>query len=244
MVSPLLAPVLLDVELAVSVILIPLAGSGSVSSVTRGADTSTPEIGARAGRFPTAYPGVCVSPMGPRYSAKRLSLVQQPNRRAPSASGRFLPRNRRRTRSLGRRWQSAGRPPRRGVRSGARIARPTSWAAISGLPASRSWSSTSWPRRARSSSPTGPAVARLAYAGDGLLAVERLGRTRALEHRQLHQLDGREALLAGLADPAAPDRAAVVGDPGVEDLGVDVLAVRAVHRVVPLPEMSAVGMTK
>src|SRR5436190_18769872 len=50
----------------------------------------------------------------------------------------------------------------------------------------------------------GTAVARLAYAGDGLLAVERLGRAGALEHGQLHPPAGGERLLAALADPAAP----------------------------------------
>ena len=73
------------------------------------------------------------------------------------------------------------------------------------------------------------ALAGLADAGDRLVAVERLGRPGALHHGELHQLEGGEPLLALDADPAAADRAAVLGDPGVEDLGVGVAAERAVH---------------
>ena len=73
------------------------------------------------------------------------------------------------------------------------------------------------------------ALAGLADAGDRLVAVERLGRAGALEHRELHLLDRREAAVALRARTTAADRTAVVGDPGVEDLGVLVLAVGTVH---------------
>ena len=63
--------------------------------------------------------------------------------------------------------------------------------------------------------------------------VERLGGAGALEHRQLHQLHGGEALLAALALTPTADRAAVVGHSRVEDLGVGVPAVGAVHRGPP-----------
>src|SRR3954451_8115831 len=79
-----------------------------------------------------------------------------------------------------------------------------------------------------------PALAGLPDAADRLLAVERLRRARALEHGQLHQLHGREPLLTALATTPTADRGAVLGDPGVEDLGVGVPAVRAVHRGPPL----------
>ena len=75
------------------------------------------------------------------------------------------------------------------------------------------------------------ALAGLADAGDRLVAVERLGGAGALEHRELHLLDRGEAAVAGRARTAAADRTAVVGDPGVEDLGVLVLAVGTVHAV-------------
>ena len=58
-------------------------------------------------------------------------------------------------------------------------------------------SSTTWPRRARSSSVRRPALAGLPDAGDRLVAVERLGRARPLHHGELHQLEGGEPLLAG-----------------------------------------------
>jgi hypothetical protein len=73
------------------------------------------------------------------------------------------------------------------------------------------------------------ALAGLADAGDRLAPVERLGRAGALEHRQLDLLDRGEAAVARGARAAAADRATVVGDAGVEDLGVLVLAVGTVH---------------
>ena len=78
------------------------------------------------------------------------------------------------------------------------------------------------------------ALAGLADAGDRLLAVERLGGAGALEHGELHLLDRREAAVAGGARTTPADRTAVVGDPGVEDLGVLVLAVGTVHGGPPL----------
>src|SRR4051794_11995522 len=80
-----------------------------------------------------------------------------------------------------------------------------------------------------------PALAGLPDTGDRLLAVERLRRAGALEHGQLHELDCGEPLLAALASPPPADRGAVLGDAGVEDLGVGVPAVRAVHLGPPLP---------
>src|SRR5918995_1577238 len=73
------------------------------------------------------------------------------------------------------------------------------------------------------------ALAGLPDAGNRLVAVERLGGAGALEHRQLHLLDRGEAAVAGGARTTPTDRTAVVGDPGVEDLGVLVLAVGTVH---------------
>jgi hypothetical protein len=79
------------------------------------------------------------------------------------------------------------------------------------------------------------ALARLADAGDRLVPGEGLGRAGALEDRQLHLLDGGEPLGAVVAGTTAADRAAVVGDAGVEHTGVGVAAVRTVHvRASPL----------
>src|SRR5262245_21774837 len=75
-----------------------------------------------------------------------------------------------------------------------------------------------------------PALAGLAHAGDGLLALERLGRAGALEHGQLHLLDGGEPLLAARAGAPPANGGAVVGDPRVDDPGVGVTAVGTVHR--------------
>ena len=91
-------------------------------------------------------------------------------------------------------------------------------------------SSTTWPEAGQVVLGQRPALAGLADAGDRLVAVERLGGAGALHHGELHQLEGGEPLLAVLAAAPAADRAAVLGDPRVEDLGVGVAAERAVHR--------------
>ena len=88
-----------------------------------------------------------------------------------------------------------------------------------------------------------PALAGLADAADGLLAGERLAGAAALEHGELHLLHGGEPLLAGLAGATAADRAAVLGDPAVEDPGVGVAAVRAVHVGRSLPGLAGGGHT-
>src|SRR3546814_16647627 len=50
-----------------------------------------------------------------------------------------------------------------------------------------------------------------------------------LEHHQLHLLHGREALATLRARAPPADRATVVADPRVEDLGVGAAAERTVH---------------
>src|SRR3954449_12487744 len=117
------------------------------------------------------------------------------------------------------------------------MARPTSWAGVSAGPASRGAGSGARPQADRGGGELGgpgepervldrlaqagqlvlgdrAALAGLPDAGDRLVAGERLGGAGALEHGQLHHLDGREALRAGRAGTAPADRAAVVGDPG------------------------------
>ncbi len=131
----------------------------------------------------------------PVVSRRSLATSSTSGRRARRGARRSRPRSRRRTRRRGRRWRSAGRRPRR-----ARGAGP------------------GWPCRSRGRAPRPSprraavldllaqagqlvlgdraALAGLADAGHRLLAGERLGRARALEHGQLHQLDGREPLAA------------------------------------------------
>src|SRR5512139_2477604 len=82
------------------------------------------------------------------------------------------------------------------------------------------------------------ALAGLPHPGDRLVAGERLGRSGALEHHELHLLDGAEPLLAGRARPPSADRAAVLGDPAVEHTSVAVAAVRTVHLSPLLPLVS------
>ena len=83
-----------------------------------------------------------------------------------------------------------------------------------------------------------PALAGLADAGDRLVAGERLGRAGPLHHHELHLLDGAEPLAALRAGAPPADRAAVVGDPAVEDPGVGVAAVRTVHVAAPFARCS------
>src|SRR5690625_3833983 len=75
----------------------------------------------------------------------------------------------------------------------------------------------------------GPPLARLAYAGNDLVAIERLGGTRSLDHGELHLLDGGEPLVALLTLAPTTDRSALIGDAAVEDPSVGVATVRAVH---------------
>ena len=93
----------------------------------------------------------------------------------------------------------------------------------------RSESSTSWPSRASWSSLTGRPLQALRTP---LITLSRLnGSTTPLRltTTELHLLDGGEPPLADRALPPAADARAVLGDPGVEHLGVGVTAVRAVH---------------
>ena len=108
----------------------------------------------------------------------------------------------------GRRWRSAGRPPRPAPAAGrGSPARP------------RGWASRPQPRGPdRLLDPLGqqrervlvdrPALAGLADAGDDLVPAERLGHAAALDHREDGLLDGGEPPAALRAGPPAADHLA------------------------------------
>src|ERR1035437_7504302 len=77
------------------------------------------------------------------------------------------------------------------------------------------------------------ALAGLPDASDDLVASEGLDDTGTLDDDELRLLDGGEPPLAGRTLPPAPDAAPVLGNAGVQDPRVRVLAVRAEHGLSP-----------
>src|SRR5450759_2386862 len=76
-------------------------------------------------------------------------------------------------------------------------------------------------------------LAGLPDASDDLVASEGLDDTGTLDDDELRLLDGGEPPLAGRTLPSAPDAGPVLGNAGVEDPRVRVLAVRAEHGLSP-----------
>src|SRR5690606_32879302 len=66
--------------------------------------------------------------------------------------------------------------------------------------------------------------------GNHFLAYEGLRCPAALQDRELHQLHSREPLAAGLTGAPTTNGAAIVGDSTVQDSGIGVATVRAMHR--------------
>ena len=188
---------------------------------------------ARRGSFPTTpgglgQPGAAAEAGGSAGSSRVGDGASTGARRR--AASRSRPRSRRRTRRRGRRWRSAGRRPRRARAAGRGWPGRPRGPGTSAQPSAAQRVLDGLAEAGQVVLGDRAALAGLPDAGDRLLAGERLGGAGALEHGQLHLLDGGEPLARTCrAGAAAADRAAVVGDPGVEDPGVGVAAVRTVH---------------